>query len=155
MRKFISILLVVIFATACRPKQINFKEEEEKITFAWTDWSKKALTGKPDSIAYYFADNAIVIMPNMKPIYGKAEMIKFYAAAPADFELDIKWENDAKPNIIEFSKDGDMAYSLDRNEIPEPDSSGKIQMIPNKVIHVWKKDNDGNWRVSLLMVSPE
>lgn len=155
MKHIITILLIVILATACKQQKVNFKGEEEKITFAWTDWSKKASTGKPDSIAYYFADDAIVIAPKTPPVNGKAEMIKMYASAPTNFEMDIKWENENKPNIIQFSKDGDMAYSLDRNETPAPDSTGKMQMIPNKVLHIWKKDKEGNWKVSLLMVSPE
>ncbi len=155
MKHLITILLIVILAAACRQQKVNFKGEEEKITFAWTDWSKKALTGKPELIAYYFADDAIVIAPKTQPVNGKAEIIKIYASAPTNFELDIKWENENKPNIIQFSKDGNMAYSLDRNETPVPDSTGKIQMMPNKVLHIWKKDKEGNWKVSLLMVCPE
>lgn len=155
MKHLITILLIVILAAACRQQKVNFKGEEEKITFAWTDWSKKALTGKPELIAYYFADDAIVIAPKTQPVNGKAEIIKIYASAPTNFELDIKWENENKPNIIQFSKDGNIAYSLDRNETPVPDSTGKIQMMPNKVLHIWKKDKEGNWKVSLLMVCPE
>lgn len=78
-----------------------------------------------------------------------------FLTKPTNFEMDIKWENENKPNIIQFSKDGDMAYSLDRNETSAPDSTGKMQKIPNKVLHIWKKDKEGNWKVSLLMVCPE
>ncbi len=146
MKHLITILLIVILAAACRQQKVNFKGEEEKITFAWTDWSKKAATGKPELIAYYFADDAIVIAPKiplMQSVNGKADIIKMYASAPTNFEMDMKWENENKPNIVEFSKDGDMAYCLDRNEISVPDSTGKIQMIPNKVLHIWKKDKEG------------
>ncbi|MGI8634180.1 MAG: hypothetical protein ACR2KZ_02125, partial [Segetibacter sp.] len=68
MKHLITILLIVILAAACRQQKVNLKGEEEKITFAWTDWSKKASTGKSDSIAYYFADDVIVIAPKTPPV---------------------------------------------------------------------------------------
>ncbi|ULQ54316.1 YybH family protein [Flavihumibacter fluvii] len=154
MKNIVIISLVALF-TSCGQRPPDLKAEEEKITFAWTDWSEKTLTGKPDSIAYYFADNTLVIVPKSKPVNGRAEMIKIYAASTTNTELDIKWENEDKPNIIQFSKDGDMAYSLDRNQMPETDSLGNVHMVHNKVLHIWKKDKDGNWKVALLMASPE
>jgi ketosteroid isomerase-like protein len=82
-------------------------------------------------------------------------MIKIYAAAPTNFEMDIKWEDEAKPHLIKFSEDGNMAYSLDKMQAPALDSKGATKMLRNKVLHIWKKDNEGNWKVSLLMVCPE
>lgn len=152
---FIAIITSGILLVSCGQTKVNFKDEEEKITFAWTDWSKKALTGKPDSLAYYYADDALIIGTDPEFIKGKAEVTKIYADAPANFELDIKWDNEEKPNIIHFSNDGSMAYSLDGNAVPIPDSTGTIQMKHNKVLHIWKKDYEGNWKVSLLMVYPE
>ena len=110
MKYLITISLLALLAS-CKQHKVNFKEEEEKITHAWTDWSKKAATGKPEEIAYYFADDALIVDQAPEPIKGKAEMIKIYAAAPTNFEIDIKWEDEAKPHLVKFSKDGDMAYS--------------------------------------------
>lgn len=143
------------FLVGCGQQEVNFKEEEEKITYAWRDWSKKALTGKADSIAYYFADDALVVGQDPEPIKGKAEMIKIYAAAPTNFEANIKWEDEEKPHLIKFSETGDMAYSLDKMAEPVSDSTGIVRMVPNKVLHIWKKDDKGDWKVSLLMISPE
>jgi ketosteroid isomerase-like protein len=151
----ITAISFILLLTGCGQPKVNFKEEQEKITFAWTDWSKKALTGKPDSLAYYYADDALIIGTDPELIKGKAEATKIYANAPTNFELEIKWDDEEKPNIIQFSNDGSMAYSLDGNAVPIPDSTGTIHMIRNKVLHLWKKDKEGNWRVSLLMVYPE
>ena len=140
---------------SCGKSKVNFVEEEKKITNAWTDWSKKAISGKPDSLAYYYADDALIIGTDPEFINGKAEVTKIYAASPTNFELDIKWEDEEKPNIIKFSTDGSMAYSLDGNSIQAPDSKGIMQKISNKVLHIWNKDKEGNWRVSLLMVYPQ
>ncbi len=154
MKYLIIFSLLALFAS-CKQQKVDFKEEEEKITHAWTDWSKKASTGKPEQIAYYFADDALIVDQAPEPVKGKAEMIKIYAAAPTNFEMDIKWEDEAKPHLIQFSEDGDMAYSLDKMQAPVQDSTGVAKMVRNKVLHIWKKDKEGNWKVSLLMVSPE
>ena len=153
--KYITSIMLFASLWGCKQQKVDFKEEETKITHAWTDWSKKAATGKPEEIAYYFADDALIVDQSPEPVRGKAEMIKIYAAAPTNFEMDIKWEDEAKPHLIKFSNDGDMAYSLDKMQAPEKDSTGATKMVRNKVLHIWKKDNDGNWKVSLLMVSPE
>jgi ketosteroid isomerase-like protein len=153
--KHLTTIILMVFRVGGGQAKVNFKQEEEKITFAWTDWSKKALTGKPEQIAYYFADDALIVGQDPEPIRGKAEMIKIYEAAPTNPELELKWEDEEKPHLIKFSKDGDMAYSLDMMESPVSDSTGVTQKVRNKVLHIWKKDNEGNWKVSFLMVSPE
>ncbi len=152
---FIPAIGLMLLLARCSQPRVNLNEEKDKITFAWTDWSKKALSGKPDSLAYDYADDALIIGTDPELIKGKAEAVKIYANAPSNFELTIKWDDEAKPNIIQFSNDGSMAYSLDGNAIPIPDPTGNIHMKHNKVLHLWKKDNNGNWRVSLLMVYPE
>jgi ketosteroid isomerase-like protein len=48
-----------------------------------------------------------------------------------------------------------MAYSLDTLELSIPDSTGKVQTLMNRGLHLWKKDDQGNWRVTLMMVYPE
>ena len=151
----ITAITLIVLLDGCEQPKVNFKEEEKQITSAWTDWSKKALSGKPDSLAYYYAGDALIIGTEPEFIQGKAEATKMYAAAPANFELDIKWDDEEKPNIIQFSNDGSMAYSLDGNAVQMPDSAGTLHFIRNKVLHIWKKDTEGNWRVSLLMVYPQ
>ncbi len=150
-----TVISLTVLLAACVQAKVDFKEEERKITAAWTDWSSKAVSGKPDSLAYYYADDALIIGTDPEFIKGKAAVIKVYADALTNFELDIKWDDEKKPNIINFSNDGSMAYSLDGNAVQMPGAAGTMQMIHNKVLHIWKKDTDGNWRVSLLMVYPQ
>ena len=154
MNYFVAGTLLTILA-GCGSRSVDFDEEKRKIAFVWTDWTKKTLTGKPDSIAYYFADDALVVSQDPEPFRGKAAMVKLYASAPNNFELDFKWADELKPNLIQFSRDGDMAYSLDLMDAPIIDSAGVKQMQRNKILHIWKKDNAGNWKVALLMACPE
>ena len=151
----VTVVTVIVVLSGCKQTNVDLKEEEKKITNAWTDWSKKALSGKPDSLAYYYAEDALIIGTDPEFIKGKTAVIKMYKDAPANVELNIKWDDEKKPNLIQFSTDGSMAYSLDGNAVNMPDSTGTIYTQRNKVLHIWKKDTEGKWKVSLLLVYPQ
>lgn len=143
--------IVPLLILACSGKQeVNLKDEESKIVQCWMDWPKKAANGDP---AFYFADNAIIMGQELPPIKGKGEISKFYSAMPRVPGQQIKWNE--KPNIIELSRDGEMAYSVDTLKFIMTDTTGVVQTKISQGIHVWKKDNEGNWRVSLLTVYPK
>ena len=57
----VTVVTVIVVLSGCKQTNVDLKEEEKKITNAWTDWSKKALSGKPDSLAYYYAEDALII----------------------------------------------------------------------------------------------
>lgn len=71
---------------------------------------------------------------------------------PKNPSLKVNWGE--TPNVIGFSKDGDVAYSLDKQEMSMTDSTGTIQTKVNQAIHIWKKDKEGNWKVDLLLTYP-
>ncbi|HRP57961.1 DUF4440 domain-containing protein [Agriterribacter sp.] len=150
--KQITVMIAGLLFVSCHQQKANLADEEKKIAQVWEDWPKKVLTGKPDSIAFYFSEDVIVMVQGFPAVKGKAEMVKVYTSAPTNFELDIKWAS--HPNIIQFSKDGDMAYSLDQNEASVPDSTGRIHKVYSQALHVWKKDGEGKWKVSALMIYP-
>jgi ketosteroid isomerase-like protein len=151
MRYLLTFSLLVFFA-GCGQQEPNLKDEEQKIIKCWQDWPMKAKTGKPELEAYYFADSAIFMGQEVPLIKGKPELIKFFSVSPKFPALKVNWGE--KPNIIGFSRDGDMAYSLDRQELSITDSAGTVQTKVNQAIHVWKKDRKGNWKVDFLMTYP-
>jgi ketosteroid isomerase-like protein len=144
MKKLLTITSLVLLAS-CGQQKVNIKDEEEKIVQCWTDWPKKAISGDP---TYYFADNAIMMGQEQPTFKGKEDISKFYASMPKIPGLQVKWND--RPNIIEFSQDGQMAYSVDTLKLSVTDKTGTVQTKVNQGLHVWKKDNEGNWRVTLL-----
>ncbi|MBS1975841.1 MAG: hypothetical protein JST46_00620 [Bacteroidetes bacterium] len=142
-------VVILLLLTSCGQQSVDIKNEEEKILQCWTDWPKKAVSGSPE---YYFADDAIMMGQEQPTFKGKAEIAKFYAGMPKIPGLQIKWND--RPNIIEFSQDGRMAYSVDTLKFSMTDTTGTVQTKINQGLHVWRKDNEGNWRVSLLSIYP-
>jgi ketosteroid isomerase-like protein len=142
-------IALVLSVASCNLQKAKFNQEEEKIVQCWMDWPKKSLAGHPE---FYFADNAVITGQKIPSARGKNEIINFYAAMPKMPGMVVKWNE--KPNIIHFSKSGDMAYSIDTLRISVPDSTGIVQTTVNQGIHVWSKDPEGNWKVVLLTMYP-
>ena len=56
-----------------------------------------------------------------------------------------------KPTKVTAAESGDLAYSTGAYEMSAPDDSGKPSIDRGKYVAVWKKQADGNWKVSLDM----
>jgi ketosteroid isomerase-like protein len=143
------IILSWLFFISCAQNRFNAEEEKAKIRQSWNDWSLKAQAGQPE---YYFSDSAIYMIQGQPTAKGKQEISRVFSNRPNIPGMKVNWHG---PYIIDFSRTGDMAYSLDTLELSIPDSTGKVQTLMNRGLHLWKKDDQGNWRVTLMMVYPE
>ncbi len=150
MKHLLTIISLVLLAS-CGQQKTNLKDEEEKIVQCWVDWPKKAITGDPELGAYYFADSAVVMGQGQPTIKGKGELGKFFSTFAKTPGLKVNWG--PRPKIIDFSEDGSMAYSVDIQELTIPDSTGTVTLT-NQALHVWKKESNGDWRVSFVMMYP-
>ena len=54
----------------------------------------------------------------------------------------IGWE----PQIVSVSKNGDMAYTIEQNQITINDSPGNPITAVNKGVTKWRKEKDGSWK---------
>ena len=151
--KRVFILLLVVSIAACKQPRVNIELEKEAIAKCWTDWPKKAMTRDPELGTYYFADDATIMGQELPTVKGKRELIKFFSPMLKDTGVKVNWGE--KPDIIEFSEDGTMAYSIDKQELSRTDSTGKVETKINQALHVWKKDNKGDWKVSLVFMYPK
>src|ERR1700739_82720 len=138
---------------ACGHQHSTIAGEKEAIMQIRADWPKRAQTRKPDQIAWYFADDAIMMGQEQPPIKGKAAIIQFFSALPPAIVAKVKWAE--QPSLFEVSEEGNMAWFVDQQTLSIPDSTGKDQIRTNRVLHIWTKDQDGNWKVSLFFYYPE
>jgi ketosteroid isomerase-like protein len=150
--KLIITLSLIALLSACNQQNVNIEKEKENLVKLWQDWPTKAKTGDPELWAYYFADDAMIMGQEQPPIKGKGELINFFSVFSKIPGLKVNWGE--RPNIIEFSKNGDMAYSVDKQEISMTDSTGTVQTKINQALLVWKKDEKGNWRAALVFMYP-
>jgi ketosteroid isomerase-like protein len=84
-------------------------------------------------------------------IRGRDEARKFVEAAFKMPGFKIEWE----PIEAHVSASGDMGYLIERSRVTEPGPDGKPVTNEARVVTVWRKDANGNWRNVVDMSNAE
>ncbi|PWU02722.1 MAG: hypothetical protein C5B52_04700 [Bacteroidetes bacterium] len=141
MKLAISIFTLMILSVACK-QVVDTKAEEAKLIQTSLDWSKLASTDSIDRILSYWADDAVVLSPGEAPIKGKKAIREMVEGSKKIPGFKISWETLS----ASVSKDGDLGYLMEQNEISFKDSTGQTITQKNKGVTIWKKQEDGSWK---------
>lgn len=90
---------------------------------------------------YHFAAEDAVIMRNHKIFKGKAEIKKYFDSSEMT-DIELKW----KPDYIDVSASGDMAYTYGKFSFSAKDKAGKLLKSDGIFHTVWKRQADGQWK---------
>ncbi len=96
--------------------------------------------GIKDAFLFYAAEGA-VLMRNNKVIKGKINIRKYFDSVKLK-NIKLKW----KPDFVDISSSGDLAYTYGKYTFSAKDQSGK-EINSEGIFHtVWKKQIDGSWK---------
>ena len=96
--------------------------------------------GIRDAFVEFAADSA-VINRNGKLVSGKKNIEEFYSNE-AYSDISLEW----KPDFVDVSESGDLAYTFGEYLLTAKNESGEI-VKSNGVFHtVWKRQIDGKWK---------
>ena len=118
------------------------KAAEEAVRKADADWVKAAASKKAEEWVAFYSDDAVVLPPNDKTVTGKAAIGKPIAQLLALPELSISWT----PTAVEVAKSGDLAYLYGTYQMSFKGPDGKTNSDNGKMLEIWKKQADGNWK---------
>ena len=157
MKPLLTILLMILLYGCGSPSNISrvhidLEAEEEAILRTWKDWPEKVKSDNVDTAALYWADDATLMAQGQPTMKGKdqiKQLMKFMQKVPG---FKMTW--DQQPTDIQISPDGQMAYLFAKNELIRADSAGKEIKVVNQALQIWKKDEDGNWKVAVVMMYP-
>ena len=134
-------LSVATVFTACS-SAIDIETEGETLMQLSRDWSELAATGDMDRIMAGWADDAVVMPPGISSLEGKTAIRRYVEGAQQIPGFAISWE----PQSVRVSASGDMAYMIERNMTTVHDADGNPVTTHGKVVTVWLKDAEGNWK---------
>jgi uncharacterized protein (TIGR02246 family) len=98
--------------------------------------------GKPDGMIANYAADAVVMMPGMKAMKGKAEI---EAGMKGMFSaMDMKNFNAVTTDVM---VGGDMAVETGTMTYDSGPKGGKLVTDTVKYVTVWKKQADGSWKI--------
>jgi ketosteroid isomerase-like protein len=138
--------LSVLSMTSCNSSQQSPSDtraaDEAAVRKADADWVKAAQTKKVDDWVAFYADDAVVLPPNDKTVTGKQSIGKPIADLLALPGLSISWT----PTKVEVAKSGDLAYLYGTYQLSATGPDGKPMDDRGKMLEIWKKQADGNWK---------
>lgn len=140
--KIITALSALVALAACSDNKVDTKAEGEKLMQLSREWSASAATDSIDKTLSYWAEDAVVMSPGQPAIKGKAAIREMMAATSKIPGFRISWS----PVSVSVSKEGDMAYMIEQNQITVNDSLGNPVTEFNKSVTIWRKEADGNWK---------
>ena len=114
------------------------------------DWANTVKTGDIARIVSYWSDDAIVLDPDRPARVGKAALKAMVEGAMKAPKFSITWE----PERAVISQAGDMGYLIEHNRVTFADSTGKTRTVFGKVVTIWKKDANGNWKCVVDISTP-
>ncbi|HSG58954.1 MAG TPA: DUF4440 domain-containing protein [Woeseiaceae bacterium] len=105
-------------------------------------WSATVGSGDLEAALDYWADDAIMLPPDLPTRSGKAAIRDHVMGAASIPGFRISWE----PVSAHVSESGDMAYLIERNVTEMDGEDGEKIVIHGKVVTIWRKDANGEWK---------
>ena len=131
-----------IFLNACTEDAVNKDIEAQILMDLSRQWSAQVSSGDMESALSVWADDAVMLPPDLPLLDGKAVIEEYVTGAANIPGFQIRWE----PLEAHVSNDGDMAYMLERNVIEVDGPDGNKIITHSKVVTIWRKNADGEWK---------
>src|SRR5690349_13186230 len=148
---FVLIVLSLFALTACQRQAGTMADtrsaDEATLRNLDADWSKAAGAKDLDKTASYYADDALVLPPNMPAINGKQQARAMWQGMFSVPGFGGGW----KVTKVEVARSGEMGYVTGTYELSESDAAGKPSTDKGKYLEVWKKQTDGSWKCIIDM----
>ena len=104
-----------------------------------------------EAFAPFFTPDGAMIQAGVGEIRGRAAIDSIFRAAVADDGLfRLVWE----PERAEVSNGGDLGYTTGTYQSVTRDSVGVLTTVSGKYVSIWRRQDDGTWRVEMDLGNP-
>jgi len=142
-RSFLGVFIVLgILLSSCSEKPIDQEAAALELMELSRNWSAMLASGDLEASIDFWADDAVMLPPDLPALYGKAAIREYVMEASSIPGFKISWE----PESASISEGGDMGYLIERNVIEMDGENGEPIIIHGKVVTVWRKDSNGQWK---------
>lgn len=141
-RRTSALVVGLVLLGGCDSPGVDVEAEEQRLMELSREWSAVAAGDDVEALMSYWADDAVMMAPDQPPLRGKDAIRAFVSSAAEIPGFSVSWE----PLEAHVSESGDMAYLIEQNQMTMPDSTGALMTEYNKVVTVWRKQDDGSWK---------
>lgn len=141
-KTLLTIAVLSVVSCGCTDSSVDKAAESKALMELSRQWSAIVSSGDLESGMDFWSDDAVMLPPDLPLLDGK-DAIRAYVEDAAKIPgFSISWE----PVSAHISHGGDMAYLIEKNVIEFEDAEGNKVISHGKVITVWRKDTQGNWK---------
>ena len=120
----------------------DLRAEEEALRKLDADWVKAAQSKQVDAWVAFYSNDAAVLPPNEAMATDRDSIKKSVGGLLGLPGLTISWQ----PTKVEVARSGDLAYLYGKYEVSFDEAPGKRTTDRGKIVEIWKKQADGNWK---------
>lgn len=136
----------LLLSTACAPAPVPVDTAALAAQLTQLDdaWSAAAATRNADSVASFYATDAVAYPPNMPVAVGRAAARDVWAGGFADSTYTISWTTTA----ARVAASGDMGFTAGTYQESYRGADGTPVTATGKYLCVWAKQADGSWKAT-------
>lgn len=137
-------LCLLTFSSACQNQATGDTRGADETALKSLDdeWSKAIGSRDVEKTIAYYADDAILMLPNIPTLTGKERIRGLWKSMFDSQTFSGGW----KTTKVEVARSGDLAYINGTYEFTEQDESGKPITDKGKYVKVLRKHTDGSWK---------
>ena len=141
MKRVLVLLLLIATMASAQTTRKSPPPGEQLLLDADRSFYRETAKRRLDGWMDYMADDAVLF--SAKPVVGKDAIRAFYEPAFADPDFSLSWQL----TRAEMFPSGDTGYSTGRYELHAKDAKGDKVVRHGSYLTVWKKQQDGSWKV--------
>lgn len=133
----------VLLAASCAPA-VDTDAIAQELTRLDAEWSQAAGTRNADSVASFYAEDAIAYPPNLPAAVGRAAARDVWAAGFADSSYSLSWTT----SVARASKSGELGFTAGTYQESYRGADGNLVTATGKYLCVWARQPDGSWKAT-------
>ena len=150
LQKITRTTVFLLLSTNASVAQTNSKSLDE-LRAADAAWLKTYEAKDLDKAVAFCDDQGSLLWPNAPTATGKTAIAKITASAFAIPDFRLEWH----PEQTGVARSGDLGYTSGTYTWTFKDASGKPGSDKGKYLTIWKKHQDGSWKVLFDMFNSD
>ena len=145
-------LVLLLWTTGCKqqPPADTPAADEQTIRELDAKWEKTAEARDLDGTLSYYSDDAVVL-PGNAPIVQGTEAIRALWKSLLSPDISLSWQ----ATKVDVARSGELAYLIGTYTLTAKDAQGKPATDHGKLIEIFKKKDDGSWKVAVDMYNSD
>lgn len=140
--KLLTGILFVLLISGFVFAQSKEEKENAKLLKADADFAKMSVEkGARAAFEFYLTDDALFLVDGGTQIVGRKPIAEYFGRG----ESTLDW----KPAKAEVAKSGELGWTWGNSVLKYKDKDGKEQTAYYKYVSVWRKQKNGEWKVTL------